>query len=264
MTAPTTDTSTPVETHAVPTADGRTTPAVVRRPPGPGRFPALIYLHGGLDTRPVGALTEHLRGETSSRFVEAGYVVVVPTFRSRRQDPITDDALEDCLAVVAWVKHLPGVDSENVFVWGDSGGGSLALELAGETSLRAIAVQEPATVLFTGVFSQENLGGSPPFSPEQGHHIMADPRRYLTPELEARTRAKIEKISCPILLVHGDVHPINRINHEIVIPELRRAGKDLTVIPFPGEKHGFTHRGTPEARLKFFQDADSFFRKHRV
>jgi dipeptidyl aminopeptidase/acylaminoacyl peptidase len=62
--------------------------------------------------------------------------------------------------------------------------------------------------------------------------------------------------------VHGDVHPINRINHEIVIPELRRAGKDLTVIAFPGEKHGFSHRGTPEARLKFFQEADQFFRQH--
>src|SRR5687767_5927846 len=107
-----------LETHAVPTANGRTTPAVVRRPEGVSSdrvYPALIYLHGGL---------------------------------------------------------------------------------------------------------------------EQGHAIMAEPRKYLTPELEAHTREKIARVACPILLVHGDMHPINRINrinHEIVIPELQRAGKELKV-----------------------------------
>src|SRR5688500_1939763 len=102
-----------VEIHDVPTAAGRTTPAVVRRPRGEGPFPTLIYLHGGLEERPAEWLREHALGETPSRFVEAGYVLVVPTFRSRRQDPLTNDALEDCIAVVEWVKRLPGVHAES-------------------------------------------------------------------------------------------------------------------------------------------------------
>src|SRR5688572_18157359 len=104
------------ETHAVPTADGRTTPAVVRRPEGVSSdrvYPALIYLHGGLEQRPAEWLREHALGETPSRFVDAGYVLVAPTFRSRRHDPLTGDALQDCLAVVTWVKQLPGVDPKS-------------------------------------------------------------------------------------------------------------------------------------------------------
>ena len=200
-----------VETHDVPTGGARATPAVVRRPDGAGPFPALVYLHGGLQDRPVEQLREHALGEAPSRFLAAGYVVVAPTFASRRHDPLTDAALQDCLAVVAWVKTLPGVDASSVVVWGDSGGGSLALELAGETELAAVAAQEPATVLFTGTFSKENLGGDPPFDEKRGQAIMAEPRRYYTPELEARTRAKVQKIACPVLIAHGDVHPINKI-----------------------------------------------------
>lgn len=252
----------PLEVITAPTRDGHTATAVVRKPPGTGPFPAIIYLHGGLESRPVEWLQENTFGETLSRFLAAGYITVSATFRSRRHDPLTEDALRDCLAIVAYVKQMPGVDPLSVVIWGDSGGGSLALEVAGEATLCAIAVQEPASVLLTGMFSKENIGGEPPFDVNRGRQIMADPRRFYTPELQERTRTKIRKIGCPVFIAYGDVHPINKINHEIVIPELQRAKKSLEVILYPGEKHGFSRHGTPQATLKFFRDCDTFFRKY--
>ena len=77
------------------------------------------------------------------------------------------------------------------------------------------------------------------------------------------TRGKIEKISCPILIGHGDVHVIRKINYEIFMPELKRAGKKFELIVYAGEPHGFSNgRGTPAGALKFFRDSNRFFMRH--
>ena len=55
---------------------------------------------------------------------------------------------------------------------------------------------------------------------------------------------------------------INKINTDIIIPELKEAGKDPQVILYPGQPHGFSKGvGTPEAALKFFNDASDFLLK---
>jgi acetyl esterase/lipase len=148
----------PVEVFSTLTSDGQKVTFPLRKPPGKGPFPALIHLHGGLGTLPLATLKQELLDvQTHCRFLAAGYVVVNPTFRSREKDPQTRDALVDCLAVIDYVKKMPAVDPKSVVLWGDSGGGSLVLELAGETPLCAVTAQEPATVLFTGMLSLPNL-----------------------------------------------------------------------------------------------------------
>ena len=256
----------PIEVVSIATPEGGKTVAVVRKPPGNGPFPALIHLHGGLETWPLSRLKDDTtKIPTMARFLAAGYVVVAPTFRARSQDPQTTDALNDCLAVVDFVKALPEVDPKSVVVWGDSGGGSLALEIAGETPVCAIVAQEPATVLFTGMFTKESLGGKPPFTSSSGSSrtIMADPRKYYTPDLQTFTRDKIAKIQCPVFIAQGGVSAVNKINDDIIIPELKAAGKDVEAVLYPHEPHGFSKGvGTPEAALKFFEDTDAFLRKH--
>jgi dipeptidyl aminopeptidase/acylaminoacyl peptidase len=232
----------------VATPDGHETDAVVRRPPGPGPFPVLVHLHGGLNRQSVEQLKGLAAEPTAMRFLVAGYIMVHPTFRSRQEDPQTRDALVDCLAVVERARSLPGADPRSVVVWGDSGGGSLALELAGEATLAAAAAQEPATVLFTGIFNTKNRDLA---------RLMASPRDFYTTELEQFTREKIRKIHCPVFIAHGDVHPINKINNEIVIPAMKEAGKPLELIVYPGERHGFSRRSK-----KFFDDCHAFFRRH--
>ena len=96
----------------------------------------------------------------------------------------------------------------------------------------------------------------------------ANPKRYYTPELQKLTRAKLARIQCPILIIQGDVHSINRFNQEVLIPELRAAGKKLEVLTYSGEPHCFCFYGegprtpSPEVALKAFADMQSFCQRH--
>jgi acetyl esterase/lipase len=149
------------------------------------------------------------------------------------------------------------VDPKSVVLLGHSGGGSLALELAGETQLAAIAAGEPASILFTGMYTTQTRRRA------QRDKLMEEPRRFYTPELQKRIREKIERIACPVLIVHGYQHPINKINHEIIIPELKAAEKTLQVIDYSGQPHNFVfgQEGSPEATRKCFDDCHAFFTK---
>ena len=107
-------------------------------------------------------------------------------------------------------------------------------------------------------------GGRPPFtsSSGSGRTIMADPKKYYTSELQEFTREKIARIGCPVFIAYGNMSAINKINNDIVIPELKAAGKAVEVVLYPDEPHGFSKGvGTPKAALKFFTDTDAFFQK---
>lgn len=244
------ETACPLEVISISTPDNHETTAVVRRPPGKGPFPAVVYFHGGSATFSADQLQSELRGQTLSRFLAAGYVTVAGTGRPVRQ---ISENIADGLAVVAHVKTLPEVDPKSVVVWGDSGGGSLALDIAAATSVAAITVQEPASILFT----RTGVGANRRVS-------MTDPKSVYTTGAQKFTRAKIEKISCPIFLAHGDIHAINKVNHEVLIPELKACGKDLQVKLYPGENHGFSRRSvaTLDGPKRFFDDSDAFFKRH--
>ncbi|MGH9662614.1 MAG: alpha/beta hydrolase family protein, partial [Bryobacteraceae bacterium] len=202
---------------------------------------------------------------TPSRFLAAGYVIVIPTFRSRRKDPQTRDALEDSLAIVRYVKKLPEVDSRSVAVYGCSGGGSLALELAGEIPLAAAGAEEPATVLFTGMLNKNPPKKGVEFDPSDAQILFEQHRRFLTRDLQLFTREKMLRIQCPILVTHGDsATQLNRFNNDVFIPHLRQHGKKVEAIGFPGEPHCFGIWGDrrPEASRKLFEDTHAFFKRH--
>jgi dienelactone hydrolase len=247
-------------------SDGVKSFAVVRRPPGEGRFPAVLLIHGGLVTEDREALeSSATEGITHERFLAAGYVTVTATHRDRSLDPQAP-AWRDSVAMVERIKKLPFVDPDSVVALGGSGGGSLCLEIAGETDLAAVAAGEPASVLFTGIMHIDDKRPAG-YRYSGGRDIdeeMADPKKFYTPELQKFTRAKIERIHVPIFIAQGNVHPIGKINREIIIPELEAAGKDVEVKDYPGQPHGFYFGRTPhqEAALEFFKDCDRFFRKH--
>lgn len=250
----------PARVISLPGKGGNKIPVVVRKPPGEGPFPAVVLLHGGLLERSVEYLkNQALNVPTHVRFLAAGYVTVTPSFRSRRENPQSRDPLDDCLTVIAHVKKMPHVNAKSVVIVGGSGGGSLGLELAGETELCAVAAGEPASILFTGM-----LTTSEESSRSLMEKTMEEPKAHYTPALQSFTRDKIARIRCPIFIGHGDKHAINKINHEIIIPELRAAGKQLQVIAYPGQPHGFYFGdvGDPAAGEKFFDDANAFFKKH--
>lgn len=251
----------PAEQIWVETPDGNKATAILRRPPGHAKTPAIIFLHGGLRAMEVKALREaSLHAPTQCRALAAGYTTLIATFRDRNVDPQSTVAFVDCLAMVRYAKKLPGVDPDSIAIYGCSGGGSLALELAGEEKLAAIVCEEPATVLFTGIMNKNSPKKGTYFTPTDPQAEMADPKKYYTPALQKFTRDKLHKITCPILIVRGDQHAINKINTDIIIPELKAQGKDVREIVFAGEPHcfGFSDKGRTEAASNLFPKLQEF------
>ena len=244
--------------------DGHRGLAFLRKPPGAGPFPAIVIVHGGLTMQPEERIKGYAAAATASRFLAAGYVVAPITYRSRDDDPQSKVSLRDCLAAVDHVRRRAYVDSRSLVVYGCSGGGDLALEIAAAAEICAAVPEEPASMLLTGVFNAAFPKKGERFTPADASPISENPKRYYTAEYHEITRAKLNKIRCPILLIQGDQHPVNRFNAEVLIPELRAAGKALEVITYPGQRHCFCFgaaRGSAAA-LKAFHDIDKFCGRH--
>jgi acetyl esterase/lipase len=270
----------PIEIVTPLASDGHRGLAVLRKPPGPGPFPVAVWFHGGITTEPRDRLESRARDlATSTRLLAAGYVFVAPTYRSRDVDLRNPATIHDALAVVDHLRSLPYVDPASVALCGCSGGGDLALEAAARRDVCAVAAEEPASVLITGVFNNATPKKGERFSADDAMFMLEDGRRYYTPELQRAFRAKAATIRSPILIVQGNVDrragPINRFNADVLIPELRALGKHVEVSTYSQQQHCFCSASGlprpggqpapaswPSEALKAFQAIDAFCRRH--
>jgi dienelactone hydrolase len=252
--------------------DGHRGLALLRRPAGTGPFPAVIIIHPGMTTFSQAALTEYmLRAAPPSRFLASGYVVALTTYRSRDVDPQSTVSANDVSATLEHVRKLDFVDSKSIGLIGCSGGGDLALEIATSTDVAAIVAEEPASMMFTGVFNTKSPKAGERYTPLDSFPIMENPARYYTEEFQRFTRGKVATIRSPILVVQGDEQfPLNRWNAAVLVPELQRAGKRVSMKSYAGERHCFAYDGrgpdrtwhhTPAA-ARAHGEADEFFRRH--
>ncbi len=245
----------PIYKITATTEDKKQIRAFYRKPSGDGPFPAVICIHGGVRA----ASDKNLRSllvdnATYTRLLAAGYVTVAGDFRTYEATPKARGPILDCLATVAAVKELPFVDGESVVIFGGSGGGSLALELAATIKLAAIVCGEPATLLFCGMLEDGEFG--------KRFEVVADPHKYYTEERKALTQKKIKTISCPVIILHGDQHGLKKLNKEIFLPELKAAEIEVEYKVYPGNPHGFYwgRRTTKDTVEKFLADVDAFVR----
>lgn len=261
----------PLEAIVPVAKDGHKGTAFVRKPPGAGPFPAVVIIHPGLTEIPAqGLRTITLDAAQAPRFLAAGYVVATTTYRSRDVDPQTTVSLQDSLAAVDHVRNLPYVDPTSIVIFGCSGGGDLALEVAAATDVAAIAPEEPASVLLTGIFNKDFPKSGARHTPADAQVIFNDPRGYYTTQYQKVTREKLGRIRAPILILQGDQDRLNIFNAQVLIPELRALGKSLEVKTYAGEPHCFAFTGLPprtprpEVALKAFDDAHAFYQRHVI
>ncbi len=244
----------PIEILSATAADGREIQGAYRKPPGTGPFPAVLMIHGGLDPQRPEKQSWFLReGPVHSRLLAAGFVVVQATFRSYdRQNLLAPGPDLDVEALFLKLKSLPGVDADSVVIFGGSGGGSLALEIASRQNPAAVIAGEPATILFAGMLKTGEY--------EPRLRMMGDPAAYYTMENQQIMESKLKRIRCPLLLLSGDIHPLKLMNHEILLPAALKAGLNVQWRWFNGEGHGFYFgSATPaETVTKVVQDVTSF------
>jgi dipeptidyl aminopeptidase/acylaminoacyl peptidase len=244
----------PIHKITATAEDDKQIRAFYRKPPGDGPFPAVICIHGGVTSASDNNLRSLLLENAYTRLLAAGYVTVAGDFRTYQATPKARGPILDCLATVRAVKKVPFVDGESVVVFGGSGGGSLALELAATTKLAAIVCGEPATLLFCGMLEDGEFG--------KRFEVVAEPHKYFTEERKALTQKKIKMISCPVVILHGDQHGLKKLNKDIFLPELKAAGVEVEYKVYPGNPHGFYwgRSTTKETVEKFLTDVDTFVR----
>lgn len=261
--------SSPLEPLAPVARDGYRGQAFLRKPPGEGPFPAVVLIHGGLTTMRSERLREYVVASAlPSRFLAAGYVVATITYRSRDVDLQSRVSMDDSVAAVEYLQRLPYVNAASVGIYGCSGGGDLALAVAAEKRVAAIVAEEPASILFTGVFNSTSRKAGERYTPFDSAPIFQNPKQHYTAEHQRTTREKIARIQSPILIVQGDAKTplaVNDFNAAILIPELQSAHKGVEVITYPGAPHCFamgSHPASAASALKAFRDSDAFFRRH--
>ena len=241
----------------------------LRKPPGQGPFPAVLFLHGGLGKNSMANLRRNaLRQPAQSRFLAWGYVTVAATRRVIRHDPQDRGVIEDTLELVRAVRELPFVDAESVALYGGSGGGTLALEVASVSDeLAAIVAGEPATIIYMGMFTRDHIifdDEGRPTGDRRWDVMNQDAKALYTKEVREITRRKLSGLATPALVLHGDQHALKEFNFEVFVPEMEALGKPVALKTYPSEPHGFYWgQGVdPAQALKANEDADEFLRKH--
>ena len=111
------------------TADGAQQPAMWLPPSGDGDQPLIVILHSWSAN-----YTQHAGIPYAMWAQENGWAVIAPDFRGRNDDPQavgSDLAVQDAADAIDFAVRQPGVDANEVYVVGYSGGGMMALLLAG-------------------------------------------------------------------------------------------------------------------------------------
>ena len=225
----------PVQQTYVKAKDGVYIAAAIRKPKGPGPFPAIIMFHGAPGGRGMEQLVGWSSGATGGpvweRFLQEGFVVAVADYRggdwNMMNTPSTTGlvtAIDDGLAVIDYVRALPYVDGSRLNLYGVSLGGNLVSYLISKVpTIHAAILGAPAPIWFLGM-KRPTVNGPPDFS-------------AATPDL-AVAAANIAPIQTPVLILVGTedrLLPLVTTLHD----QLAQAGKSVRMEVYEHGYHDF-------------------------
>lgn len=227
----------PVEKAYIRAKDGLHVAAAIRKPKGPGPFPALIQFHGAPGGQGMDPLVSWVRGESGGplweRYLQEGFVVIAADYRGgeRRESspgPSPDGVatrLDDGLAVIEHVRQLPFIDPNRINLYGGSLGGGLVLQLITRTKVHAAGVGAPAAYEFLGI------------SRAPRETKATDYWKNGNPNLEL-AKKNVAAIQCPLLIQVGSTDnlvSLARPLHDL----MTQAGKPVRLEIYANSPHGF-------------------------
>jgi dipeptidyl aminopeptidase/acylaminoacyl peptidase len=228
----------PVQTLHVKTKDGLDAVAALRKPKGDGPFPLLFFVHGWPGGRGTEAIKRWTLGEDGSpvleRFLQEGFVIVAADYRkdatvAQALLPMPEDrvgALDDCLALLDYVRVLPYVDGSQINLYGSSFGGCLVARMTG--------LRKTHAAIIGGAVLSGFLGSQVP--PEALSHPQG--ALHDLPFDKTLARRNVEAIQCPVLMLVGQddfMADINRQFYDL----MTQAGKPVRMEFYLHAYHGF-------------------------
>ena len=226
-------------------ADGTEIPAVLFRPKTEGRFPAVLFAHGrrGLD-----AFVRRLARRMAAR----GFVVLAPDlYAARFIDPMPlthDPATEsDVDAGVDFLLSRPDIAGRKICLYSHTRGGFYTLRVA-----VAFSRQKRDVACYVSFYPHWQNPNAP--EPLQVYRYHPD----------------LDRLEIPTLVFIGEYEQYQRRRSiETAISFMKRAGRDVRLIIYPGVGRGFDFR--PPGVRTFADDlatkdsnlrAAAFMRKH--
>ena len=189
-------------------------------PPGDGKKPVVIHLHERY------GIVQHTK-DLAQKFVDAGYVTIVPDLFSRftgdrealangdgRCELSDEEVLMDIDAIVAFLRALAEVDASRIAMSGVCQTGRQPVLVAAKRDYLSAAV-----VLYGAVYPDD--WKSHPLRPEPIDKIL-------------------EQISCPVVGIFGELdNLVPRDNVLRMFSVLAQAKKSFDIRIFPEAPHGF-------------------------
>jgi len=252
--------------HLIETDDGLLTPIGLRKPPGNGPFPIVLFATGN-GGEGLGYVREYSqnRGWTLEQFLAAGYAVAWLRYRSEVDlpkydgSPLVDHAwsgrpvfnrapleYEDVIRIIEYVKTLPYVDGERLGYMGVSHGGEMLMKISSfYDGIVAGIASEPASAAFLARRSLETAAPAERDEPETAAALDEEKLAAAVRETHERidrnvAMARIEPIDIPIFVQGRDRdhnQDVFRVNFELLL----EAGKNVEWKSYDHDEHGFVY-----------------------
>jgi dipeptidyl aminopeptidase/acylaminoacyl peptidase len=230
----------------------RQIPAFVYKPKGEGKFPALIYIHGGPESefRPnfnafvqylvqelkIAVVAPNVRGSTGY----GKYYVELDNGNKRL------DSVKDIGATLDWIAKQPDLDARRVGVYGGSYGGYMSYASMVEYNDRlALGISVVGISNFVSFLTNTSGYRRDLRRVEYGDERDQRMRDYLQKISPLTNVAKIKK---PMLIMQGKNDPRVPISEsEQMVKAIRASGADVWYMIAKDEGHGFQKKTNRDA-----------------
>jgi carboxymethylenebutenolidase len=200
--------------------------AFLGRPAGPGKRPAVIHLHERY------GIVQHTT-DLGQKFVDAGYVTIVPDLFSRftgdrqalargdgRCELSDEEVLQDIDLVVAYLRTLPDVDGAKLAMAGVCQTGRQPLLIAARRNYLSAAI-----VLYGAIYNDD----------WKSQPLRSEPIDKL-----------LEQASCPVAGIFGELDNLVPVPNVLrMCTVLAEAKKSFDICIYPDAPHGFLNDTMP-------------------
>ncbi len=237
------------------------------RPTIPGKHgpaPAVLEIHGG----PHGMYGSSIFHEFQV-LAGKGYAVIYTNprgstgygeaFARGLHAAWGENDLPDLLACADHAIGMGGIDPKRLGVAGGSYGGFMTNWVISHSDRFKAAVTQRTISNLVSMYGTDDIAilsldhefGGPPWGPAHDHYVALSPLTH------------VAKITAPLLILHAEEdHRCPVEQAEQLFLALKRLGREVVFVRFPGESHGLTRSGKPKHRIEHMQRLTDWFDEH--
>jgi len=254
------------EFHGV---DGIPIAAYIRKPAGPGPFPAIVWGHGGHDSKQATFNMGRSQHGPFEDWVQQGWVIYSVDYRHADKIEIYPIEFDDTVKGVEAARALPFVDPKRVGYSGQSHGAQVGTRVVSRVDLSGAVIMAPAAMDFIEIKKAMQAGVK--LVPVLSRILADQEQQYGAPMEEiAKNPAKYgytsgiteaAQVRCPLLIENArddDNSPPSVI--EAWVKALRAAGKQVETYQPDHGGHGVYFRDLPESK-EAVRRSVAFFKK---